>query len=128
MFMLLPLNGASGLRSQVVEDAVDVGHFVGDAVGDVLEKLEGHILNGGGHGVDGVDGADDDAPLVSALVVAYAYALQIGDSGEILPHFALKTVLAELLAEDGIRLSDGLEPVAGDRAKAADTESRTGNG
>ena len=65
--VLLPLDGSGGLGGQVIEDTVHTGDFGGDAPGDVLQKGEGHILHGGGHGVPGVDGPDDHRPVVCTL-------------------------------------------------------------
>ena len=58
-----PLNRADGLGCKVVEDAVDAFYLVGDAVGDVVQERVGDLLDGGGHGVGGVDGADDGGEL-----------------------------------------------------------------
>ena len=68
---LFPLNGARGLRRQVEQHPVHALHLGGDAGGDVLQQVEGDVLHGGGHGVHGVDGPDDDAPLVGPLVVPH---------------------------------------------------------
>ena len=81
---LFPLDGARGFAGDVVDYAVDAGDFGGDAPGDVLQKGEGHILHGGGHGVPGVDGPDDHRPVVGALVVLHAGGLEIGYHGEII--------------------------------------------
>ena len=78
-----PLDGAGGLGRKVEEHAVDALHLGGDTPGDVLEQLKGHVLHGGGHGVHGVDGADDDAPLVCAPVIPHAHALDIRYCGEV---------------------------------------------
>lgn len=51
---LLPLDGAGGLRGQIVENPVDALHFMGDALGDVLQQGERHIFYGGRHGVLGI--------------------------------------------------------------------------
>ena len=53
---LFPLDGADGFGGEVEEDAVDTGDLVGDAVGEALHEGPGEALDGGGHGVDGVDG------------------------------------------------------------------------
>ena len=94
----------------------------------MLEQFKGDILNGSGHSVDSVDSADDNAPLVSTLVVADADALDVGNNGEILPHLALQTVLGKLLAQNGIGLADGFQTVAGDGTQAADAQTGAGEG
>ena len=59
-------------RSKVIEDAVHALDLVDDAVCDVLQELEGDVLNRGGHGVLGVDGTDDHRPVPAALAVNHA--------------------------------------------------------
>ena len=88
-YISLPLNRARRLRREVVENAVDVFYFGGDSLCDVLEKLEGNVLDGGGHGVGGVDGADDGGIGKGALAVLDAHALEVGHGGKVLPDLAL---------------------------------------
>lgn len=107
-FVLFPLNRASRLWGQVEQTAVDALDLGGDTGGDMLEQVEGYILHSGGHGVHGIDRADDHAPLVRALIVTDADGLDVGDRGKILPHLALQAVLGELLPENGVRLPDSL--------------------
>jgi len=127
-FCLFPLNSADGLGGQVVEDAVDAVYLVGDTVGDVLQQLEGDVLNGCSHSIHGVDGADDCGPTLVALAVLDADRLHVGDSDKVLPYLAGKAVLIELLTEDGVSLTQGVETVAGDGTKAADTQTGAGEG
>ena len=123
---LLPLDRRDGLGGEVEEDAVDAVYLVGDTFGDVLQKLEGDVLDGGGHRVGGVDSAQDDGPCKGAFAVLDADALEIGNDGEVLPYSALESVLRELFAQDRVRLADAFETVAGDRAEAAYAQSGTG--
>ena len=125
---LFPLDRGAGLRCEVEEDAVDVLDLVGDALCDVLQQGEGHILDGSGHSVLGVDGTQDDGPALGALTLGHADAFEIGDSGEILPNLALKAVLREFLTQDRIGLSDSLQTITGDRAQAANAQSGAGEG
>ena len=92
----LPLDRGDGLRREIVEHAVDAGDLVRDALGDMLQQRKGHILDRGGHGVTGVDGADDDRPLVAALAILDAHGLEVRHDGEVLPHLAGQAVLVEL--------------------------------
>lgn len=126
--ILLPLDGTRGFRRQVVEHAVDARHLGDDALGDVMKQRVGDLLDGGGHGVAGVHGTDDDGPVPRALVVFHARRLIVGHDGEVLPHLSLEAVLGKLLAQDGIALAEGLQTVAGDGACAAHTQSGSGNG
>ena len=123
-----PLNSPGGLRGEVVEHAVHAGDFVDYAVGDVLKELKGNVLNGGDHGVGGVDGADDDRVGFGAFSVGNADGAEVGNGGEILPDFALKTVFGELLAEDSVGFADAFKTVAGDCAEAAHAETGTREG
>ena len=119
-FGLFPLDGSGGLGGEVHQDAVDAGDFVGDAVRDMVQEGVGDFLNGGSHGVPGVDGADNGGPTLIAFAVLDAHALQIGHGDEVLPDLAGKAVLVELLPEDGIGLPQGLQTVTSDGTQAAD--------
>ena len=55
----LPLDGAGGLRGQVEEDAVDALDLGGDAGHDLMQNGVRDLLDGGGHGILGIHGADD---------------------------------------------------------------------
>ncbi len=113
---LFPLNGGAGLGGEVIEYAVDAGDLGGDASGDVLQQREGDVLDGGGHRVDGIDRAQDDGVGVGAGAVLHADRTEIGYDGEILPDLIRQPVLRKFLAQDGVRLAHGLQPVAGDGA------------
>ena len=113
---LFPLDGCAGLRSEIEEHAVDACDFSGDALCDVLQQVEGNILDRSGHGVLGVDGAQDDRSALGTLAVLDADALEVGDSGEVLPYLALQTVLSEFFTQDSVALAHSLKPVACDRA------------
>ena len=63
-FGLFPLNGSGGFGGEVEEDAVDAGDFGGDAVRDMVQEGVGDFFNGGGHGIPGIDGADDGGPAL----------------------------------------------------------------
>ena len=119
-----PLDGGDGLRREVVEDAVHALDLGEDAVGDLVQQSIGDLFDGGRGGVDRVHRAQNHGPVKGALAVLDAGALEIGNDGEVLPDLALKAVVRELFAEDRVGFSQRLETVAGDRAEAADAESR----
>ena len=125
---LLPLNGPGGLGGEVVEDAVDAFDFGGNAAEDAVEKVIGDGLDGGGHGVGGVDGPDDGAPFIHTLAILDAHAFQIGHGGKILPDLPFQAGVGKLLPQNGIGLPHGLQPVTGDGAGAADPQAGTGEG
>ena len=64
IFLLLPLNCGAWLWRHVVADAVDIGYLGQDAVGNLQQDRPFNLLDCCCHGVDGVDGADDDGPVV----------------------------------------------------------------
>ena len=123
---LFVFDGARRLGRAVIEHAVDALDLARDARGQLVEQRPVEVLDRGGHGVAGVHGADDDGPGVGALAVGDAGGGEVGHDGEILPDLAGETGLRELLAEDRIGLAHGLEPVARDRADAADAETGAG--
>ena len=63
-FLLLPLNSSIGFWRKVVADAVYVGHFLEDAVGNLVEDCPIDVLDRSCHRVDSVHGADDYGPVV----------------------------------------------------------------
>jgi len=89
MIYLLPLDCADGLRGQVKQDTVDALHLVGDAVRNVVQQGIGDLLDGGGHGIGGIDRTEDGGPAVIPLAVPDTDALEVGHSDEILPDLAL---------------------------------------
>ena len=106
----LPLNRPRRLGRQVVQHSVHAIHFVGDAVGNLLEEGEGHILHGGGHSIHRVDRTEDDRPGVGTLAVPDADGFQVGDDGEILPDLTGQPRLLELLPQDSIGFPNGFQP------------------
>ena len=124
---LLPLDRSDGLGRQVQADTVDAFHFVGDAVGDMVEERVGNFFDGGGHGVLGVDGTDDGGPALVAALVLHAHALDIGHGDEVLPHLAGQAVVGKFFTENGIGFTQGVETVPGDGTQAADTQAGAGD-
>ena len=122
--MLFPFDRSDGLRREIHQNAVDALNLMGDAVGDVVQQRVGDLLDGGGHGVLGVDGADDGRPALVAALVLHADALDVGHGDEVLPDLLVQAVLLELFAQDGVSLAQRLQTVAGDGAEAADAEAR----
>ena len=123
MTPLFPFYRPARLRGDIPKHAVDAFDFRRYAGDDLLHKREIDLGDLGGDGVDCVDGADDDWPVVRAQTVGDAGRFEVGNDGEVLPYLALKTRGGELLAEDRVALADRFEPVARDRADAADSEA-----
>src|SRR5207344_3596567 len=64
----LPLDGAGGLRGDVVDDAVDAAHLVDDAPRRRPKKIVGEVVIVGGHAVGGGDGAQRAHIVVGARI------------------------------------------------------------
>ena len=124
-FDLFPLNRPGRLRGQIQHYAVDAFYLMGDPGGDVVEEGIGDLLDGGRHGVGGVDRADDGRPALVALAVLYADTLHVRHGNEVLPDLAGKAVLVELLSEDSVGFSQSVQAVSRYRAEAAYSESGT---
>jgi len=73
-FDLFPLDGGRGLGGHVEDDAVDLGHRVGDARGDAGQDVVGQARPVGRHRVLGGHGAQHKT-LASAPHGAYATSL-----------------------------------------------------
>ena len=123
-----PLDRTGRLRCDIVEDSVDAFDLGGDAGADLMENCIGDLLDGCGHSVLGVYGADDSGPALKAAFVLNADRLDIGDNYEILPYLLCKSADSEFLAEDRVCLAECVETVAGDRAETAYAESGAGEG
>ena len=109
----LPLDSADGLGREVQQDAVDALYLMGDAVGDLVEDLVGDLLDGGGHGILGIDSTDDGGPAFVTALVLNADTLNIGHSDEVLPDLFSQTALVEFLTQDGVGLTQSLQTVTG---------------
>ena len=101
---------------------------MGDPVGDLVQDLVGDLLDGGGHGIGGVDGADDGRPALVAALVLDTDGLDVGNGDEVLPDLLGQAALVELLAQDGVGLAQGLQTVTGDGTQAADAQTGAGEG
>lgn len=98
-FPLFPLDRRGGLARDVVADAVGAGDLGDDAAGDPRQHVVGQLRPVGGHGVAGLDGAQDDRALVGALVAHDADGLDVRQHREVLPAAVLGVALAGLLEE-----------------------------
>ncbi len=125
---LFPLNSPDRLGGEVIEDAIYTFYLVGDAVGDAVEDLVGNLLDGCGHGVNGIDGADDCGPALVAAFIFNAYALDIGNCDEVLPYLTCKAAFIEFLTEDSVCFAECFEAVTCDCAEATNAETGTREG
>ena len=90
---LFPLDRSRRLRGKIVEDAVDAFDLCGDAGADLMKNGVGDLLDGGGHGIAGVDGTDDGRPAFVTTVVLHANALNIGNDHKVLPNLLGKAAI-----------------------------------
>ena len=92
---------------------------MGDAIGDVMQDAVGDFLDGGSHGVNGIDGAQDGGPTLVTLAVTDTHGFEIGNRNEVLPDLFGQTALVEFLPQDGVCFPQGMQAVPGDGAQAA---------
>ena len=124
----LPLNRARGLGCNIIENSVDSLNLACYSRAYLMKKRVGNFLDGRGHSVLGVNGADDRGPALKAAVILDTYALYIGDYYKILPNFLCETAIIKLLAQDRICLAESVKTVTGDSAETSYTESGSGEG
>lgn len=126
---LLPLDGGRGFCGDVVDDAVDALDLLHDAGGRGAQHGVGQLHPIGGDGVVGVDGAQGDHVLIrSAARGVHARGEAVVDDGEVLPHLGAEPRLFDLFAEDGVRVTQDGELLAGDLAYASHAETGAGEG
>ena len=124
----LPLNRTCGLGGDVIENSVDSLDLACDSCADLVKNRVGNFLDGRGHSVLGVNGADDRGPALKAAVILDTYALYVGNNYKILPNLLCKTAIIKLLAQDRICLAERVKTVTGDSAETSYTESGSGEG
>ena len=124
----LPLDSARGLRTEVVENAIYALYFARNTVNYLVKNRVGNFLDGGGHSVLGIDGANYRGPTLVSAVVLNANALDVGNYYEILPNLLGKAALVELVAKDRVCLAESVETVASDSAKASYAKTGAGEG
>ena len=80
--VLLPLNGCRGLGRDVEDDAVDLGHRVGDARGNAGQDIVGQARPVGRHRILGGHGAQHDRVAVGATITLDAHGTNIGEQDD----------------------------------------------
>lgn len=125
---LFPLNRSTRLRTQIVAHAVHVLYFVQNPVGNFLEDGPVDFFDGGGHGINSVDGAEDDGVFEASGVIADADGFKVWDNGKVLPYFFIQSGHCKFFSQDGVGFSDGFEAVTGNGTKAAYAKARAREG
>ena len=90
-----------------------------------MKNFVRNFFNGCGHGVFGVDCADNCGPAFVTAVIFYADALDVRNYNEILPYFFGKTVESKFFAENCVCFAESGKTVTGDCAKAANAKAGT---
>ena len=124
---LLPLDRAGGLAGDVVDDPVDPGDLVDDAVGDPFQQVGGKPGPVGRHRIVTCHGSDDDRMTVRALVTHHPDRADVGgEDGEALPDVALQAGGDDLAAHDGIGLLQHGDPLTCHLAEDPHRQARPG--
>ncbi len=121
-----PLDGARGLRRDVVGHPVDARHLVDDALRHHLEHVVGNPGPVGGHRIVAGDRTDDDGVAVGAFVAHHTDRTDVGEHGERLPDLAFETGEAQFLADDCVSLLQQRHSFRGDLADDPHAEAGPG--
>src|SRR6267143_2721766 len=123
---LLPLDGRGRLRGDVVHDAVDAPHFIGDPAGDLRHQVVRESRPVRGHPVEALHRAQHAGRFVGALVAHHAHAAHRQEHRERLPEPLPQPGVGDLLLYDGVGLAHDLQAVLGDLAEDPDGEAGPG--
>ena len=100
-------------------------HLVDDAVGEPAEYLVGDLCPVGGHEVVGGDGADGDQLVIGARVAHDADRLDARKHHKELTQLLGIAAFLHLVAQNRVRLLQGLDALGGDLADDAHAQPRT---
>ena len=120
---LFPLDRRRRFAGDVVDDPVDARHLVDDAGADAGKQVVGQACPVGGHEVFGCYGADGDGVVVGAPVAHDADALDRQQHGKDLAGGAVEVGGIDLVEEDLVAQTQGVEALAGYLAEDAHGEA-----
>lgn len=106
--LLFKFNRGRRLRRHIIAHPVHIFHLCQNPVGNLLQDLPIHPLDGSAHGVHRIDGPDNDHIFKTSGVILYAHGFKIRNHREILPDLFVQTGSGEFLSENGIRFPDSL--------------------
>lgn len=125
---LFPLNSSRRLTCHIINHPGHPRHLIHNPIGRSSQHLIGHLVPVRRHKVCGVHGPECHGFSIAAAVAHDSYAPGAGEHGEVLADFTLKPGVCDLLAEDGIRLLEGLHPVLGYLADDTHRKARSREG
>ena len=123
-----PLHRCRGFAGDVVDHAVDVFYFVGDAVGDGGQDVVGDAGPVGGHEVVGGDGTDGQEVVVGSVVAHDAYGADTGQDAEELGHLAFVAVFGHFIPEYPVGFLEDLNLFGSDFTDNAHAQAGAGEG
>ena len=122
---LFPLHGCGGLRGDIVDDAVDMLHLIGNAVRDLCQHIIGDSCPVGGHEIVGGDGADGKQVVIGTVVAHDTHGADTGQDAEELRHLALIAILCHFIPEHPVGLLENFHLLGGDLKINWDRENNT---
>ena len=125
---LFPLDCCRWFGGNVIEDAVDVVHFVDDAARNLIQYLVRDACPVSSHKVGGGDTAQRHGVVIGTEVAHDADRTHIGQNSEILVDGFIQTCFGNLIAEDEICFAQDGQLFFGDFANDADGKTRTREG
>ncbi len=123
-----PLDGGRGLGGNIVDDAIDTRHLIDDADGNTIQHIVGNAGPVSSHEVGGGDAAERQRIVIRPAIAHNAHGAHIGQHRKVLIHGALQMRLGDLIPEDEVRQTQGVQLLLGDLADDADGKAGTGEG
>ena len=110
-----PLDGGRGLGGHVEDDAVDLGHRVGDARGDTGQDVVGQARPVGRHRILGGHGTQHDRVTVGTAVTLNAHGTNVGEQDDrALPDLLIQASRRELLASNQVSSAQDIQALTRD--------------
>ncbi len=122
---LFPLNSSRRLRSNIIDNSVDVVDLIAEAVRNTSEDIIRDTSPVSSHKVVSSNGTDSDEVVVGTVVAHNADSTHIGENGEELFELVFDTALADLITENSVSFLKDFYFFLSDLADYADTKTRT---
>ena len=112
---ILPLDGDRGLGGHVEDDAVNLGHRVGDARRDAGQDIVGQARPVGRHRILGRHGAQHSRGTIGTAITLNTHRTNVGEQNHrALPDLLIQTGRRELLAGDQVRGAQDIQALTRD--------------